>query len=93
MTPEEIDRLVEDDHDWNWDALHAGEDIEVPGLGTVVSVEQHGGEGEGDQYWVVVRIGDRYFRKPGWYASHDGGYLDGDLYEVTPETRTVVVYE
>lgn len=70
-----------------------GESEEVPGLGTVTTVSEYGGEGDGDQYWVVVKVGDRYIMKPGYYASHDGGYLDGDAYEVTPVEKVVTVYE
>jgi hypothetical protein len=57
----------------------------------------YGGEGKGDEYWVVISITDgtvtRYFRKDGWYASYTGGELDGDTREVTPQERTVVFYE
>lgn len=64
---------------------------------TAERVAEHGGEGEGDQYWVVVSISDglttRYFRKDGWYASYDGGYLDGDTTEVKPQERLVTFYE
>jgi hypothetical protein len=60
-------------------------------------VADHGGEGEGDQYWMVVSLSDgtdtRYFRMDGWYASYHGGELDGDVYEVRPQERVVVVYE
>jgi hypothetical protein len=60
-------------------------------------VTSYGGEGGGDQYWMVISVSDgettRYFRKDGWYASYDGGYLDGETYEVTPKERTVVFYE
>lgn len=58
---------------------------------------QYGGEGEGDQYWMVISISDgnttRYFRRDGWYASYDGGYLDGDTYEVSPKEKVITVYE
>ncbi len=64
---------------------------------TADRVDDHGGEGEGDKYWVVVSISDgkttRYFRKDGWYASYDGGYLDGETTEVTPQSRMVTYYE
>jgi hypothetical protein len=60
-------------------------------------VSSYGGEGQGDQYWMVVSVSDgettRYFRKDGWYASYDGGYLDGDTYEVKPVERLVKFYE
>ncbi len=64
---------------------------------TANRVAAHGGEGEGDQYWVVISISDgtttRYFRKDGWYASYDGGYLDGETTEVKPQERLVTFYE
>lgn len=60
-------------------------------------VAEFGGEGEGDQYWMVISVSDgettRYFRRDGWYASYDGGYLDGDTYEVKPAEKTITVYE
>lgn len=59
-----------------------GKSIEVPGLGTLEYVEDYGGEGQGDDYWVVFKVGNQLFRKDGWYASYDGGELDGELYEV-----------
>jgi hypothetical protein len=64
---------------------------------TADRVAEYGGEGDGDQYWVVISISDgtttRYFRKDGYYASYDGGYLDGDTREVKPAERLVVFYE
>lgn len=58
---------------------------------------EYGGEGQGDQFWLVISISDglttRYFRRDGWYASYDGGYLDTDTFEVRPAEKTVVVYE
>jgi hypothetical protein len=58
---------------------------------------QYGGEGEGNQYWVVISVSDglttRYFRRDGWYASYDGGYLDTDTFEVKPAEKVVTVYE
>ncbi len=64
---------------------------------TAERVAEYGGEGDGDQYWVVISLSDglttRHFRKDGWYASYDGGYLDGDTSEVKPVEKTVVFYE
>jgi len=64
---------------------------------TAKVVSEYGGEGKGDQYWMVVSLSDgettRYFRKDGWYASYDGGSLDGDTYEVKPAERLVTYYE
>ncbi len=63
-------------------------------LGTVTCVAQYGGEGMGDDYWIVVHFPkfDTYIRV-GWYASYDGGYLDGTPYIVEPKQRTITVYE
>lgn len=66
---------------------------EVPGLGKLEFVDDYGGEGQGDDYWVVFKVGDQYFRQDGWYASHDGGYLDGELYEVEPVEVTRTEYQ
>jgi hypothetical protein len=69
------------------------ETVEVPGLGKLEYVEDYGGEGSGDDYWVVFKIGDQFFRKDGWYASYDGGELDGELYEVKPTKVSVTEYQ
>lgn len=67
----------------------------VDGLTAKVEAE-YGGEGKGDKYWMVVSLSDgettRYFRKDGWYASYDGGSLDGDTYEVSPQEKVITVY-
>jgi len=67
--------------------------IEVPGLGELEYVDEYGGEGKGDDYWVVFKIGEQYFRVDGWYASYDGGELDGEPYEVSPKEQTITTYE
>lgn len=51
----------------------------------------YGGEGQGDEYWVVAKYNGQYFRKSGWYASYSGAELDGDCEEVVP--REVAVTE
>jgi hypothetical protein len=65
--------------------------------GTVTLVEYKDGkmpaEGGGEEIWVVVKIGNQYFRKDGYYMSHDSAYWDGDLHEVAPEVRSVTFYE
>lgn len=75
--------------------MDAGMTHTVDGL-TATVVTEYGGEGKGDQYWMVVSLSDgettRYFRKDGWYASYDGGSLDGETYEVFPKEKVVVEY-
>lgn len=64
---------------------------------TAKVVSEYGGEGQGDQYWMVVSLSDgnttRYFRKDGYYSSYGESDLDGTTYEVQPTERVVVFYE
>ena len=88
-------------HDWA--ELEGDDPTNVPGLGLVTVEKAFGGEGMGDQLWIVFKVVMdtntedgfvRWFRKPGYYSSYgDGGDYDGDLYEVTPKEKTVTVYE
>lgn len=101
FTATQVEELVskyEEDHgdelDGNvYESIKWGSDIEVPGLGKLELVEDFGGEGQGDDYWVVFKVGDQFFKKNGWYASYDGGELDGDLYEVVPVQVSRTEYE
>lgn len=70
----------------------------VDGLGAVFVESNYGGEGDGDQYWIVFRVElpdgrTRYVRVDGWYQSYSGGEYDGDPYEVFPVQRQVTFYE
>lgn len=68
------------------------ETIELEGFGTLSFVEHYGGEGQGDEYWTVFKVADRYFRINGWYSSYEGGEYDGALEEVFPEQVTRTEY-
>lgn len=54
-------------------------------------------EGENDGYgadvWLVVRVGDQFFRKGGYTSSYDGETFDGACTEVHAVTKIVTVYE
>lgn len=71
--------------------------VTIPGIGAVSKVEEFGGEGQGDDYWVVVKVVDesgeeRLFRRNGWYASYDGGYYEGPTDEVVEAQQVITVY-
>lgn len=55
---------------------------------TYKHVEDHGGEGQGEDYWVVFSADDgetkRYFMANGYYASYEGSTWEGNIYEVFP---------
>lgn len=102
--PERWDSIVDRDADWDT-FRETGESHpeEVEGLGTVFTVHEWGGEGEGDSYGFVLKVlapSDvalppivRYFEMSGYWASYDGGYYDGELKEVKPVVREVTFYE
>lgn len=83
----------------SWQSVKYEESVPctVPDLGTLNVVESYGGEGQGDDYWVVIMLTDdetsRYFKKSGWYQSYSGGELDGELQEVAPVPKVVTVWE
>lgn len=88
----------DDDDSWYYWAWSNDDGTEVEGLGLVTTVEQFGGEGQGDRAWVVVKVEfkngtTRFFKKDGYHASHDGTYYDGYFSEVTPQEKVVTVYE
>ena len=61
-------------------ALDSNDDLVIDGA-VVKTVDSYGGEGQGDDFWVVVSVekeGEvtRYVKNVGWYASYDGGYFD-----------------
>jgi hypothetical protein len=86
----EFEEKNEDDDSYSvYDRLKREEEVEVPGLGKLIHTDSYGGEGQGDDYWVVFQAGDQYFRVNGYYASYDGGELDGEVEEVEPHEVTV----
>lgn len=64
----------------------------IEGFGKAEFVESYGGEGMGDERWIVFKVGDRMFRKNGYYSSWDGSSWDGELEEVEPREVTVTQY-
>lgn len=87
---------------FGWDHVYSaiaynGAVLSVPGLGNVTHLDEHGGEGQGDQYWFIFEVTDgettRVFKRDGWYASHDGGYYDGPTTEVKAVQKTIMVWE
>ena len=58
------------------------------GFGWLYEVEEcyGGGEGDGETYWIVFSLTNgaskTYWQVDGYYASYDGGYLDGDPFQV-----------
>lgn len=83
----------DDDENYVNDGPKGGE---IEGLGWVSIPENFGGEGMGDDRWVVfyIEATGQYFKKSGYYASYDGtNWGDGDFAVVSPKEKVVTVYE
>lgn len=89
-----------------WDAIeeifyvYSGDPIVQEIAGSRVTLEQQvGGEGEGDEYFLVFKVDNpdgsvQYFRKDGYYTSYEGtGWDSGELHEVKLVQRLVNFYE
>ena len=73
-------------------------DQEEIGLGEIKEVEQHGGEGEGSNWYSVKHFieHDLYIKVSGWYSSYHGTDFNGwedSCEEVKPQEKTITVYE
>ncbi|OKI54555.1 hypothetical protein A6A27_32020 [Micromonospora sp. CB01531] len=51
------------------------------------------GEGVAEDVFMVVKLGDKHFRKNGWRSSYGGTDWDGECREVKPQPRTITVYD
>lgn len=58
----------------------------------IEEVDSTGGMDEGSNASVTLKIGDRYFQKQGYYASHYGYDWDGAFLEVYPSEKKIIVY-
>lgn len=67
---EEIqDQLAEgfyEAYDWPKDG------VELPGLGIAKLVDSYGGEGKGEEYWIVFEIDGKHYKADHYYSSYDG---------------------
>lgn len=63
--------------------------------GNIVELlDQHGGEGQGDEFWGVFKFQDKIYRASTWYASNNGvEWSDMEICEVKPVEKVVTVYE
>lgn len=67
--------------------------IQLPS-GPASFVKHFGGEGKGEEYWVLFQVGDELFKVDGHYDSWDGvDWDDAKLYKVAPVEVTVIEYQ
>lgn len=61
--------------------------------GTAKTLDEFGGEGQGDQRWVVFSVGDTIYKVEGYYTSWEGDNWDNaEPYEVEPVEVSVTQY-
>lgn len=96
----ELDSLYEDEDNapkrWDYDYWTTVMDweitypITVDGVEYEVKLVEIGQEAlDYEVYRAIIQIGNQFFRKNGWYSSHDGAYLDGSIDEVK-KTKIVI---
>lgn len=102
--PSEYNYVPDADERWPVRAEHIDNDYwanensskqDWPRFGRVETVEQVGGEGEGDRAHVVVKFlkTGQFFRCDGYYSSYEGAEYDGQWFEVKPKLVQVTRYE
>lgn len=100
-TTEEIENAVaereEGDGWFDLDWAENGHKVKVTLQGEETEVEKVDGkpsaEGGGEHVYIILKAGDQFFEKTGYYASHYGTDWDGDVTEVRPVEKTMTVYE
>jgi hypothetical protein len=82
-----------EDYDNPWMDIYYGEhnSVETP-WGTLEKVKSWGGEGDGAEIYLVVKVGDRLFRKAGYYSSWDSSSMDSPLVEVEEYVEPTTYY-
>ncbi len=70
----------------------------LPNIGPWEEIVQKGGEGEGEEWYVVHYFKDHdiYIQTTGFYSSNDGTSFEGyedECSEVKPKEKTITVYE
>ncbi len=67
------------------------------GIGTWEEVEHVGGEGQGEEYYIVLYFKDHdvHLREDGYYTSYHGASFEASdgPYEVRPVQRMITFYE
>lgn len=58
-----------------------------------LEVEPYDAGLSGSDIWVVVKAGNQYFKKEGYFSSHWDTDWDGPVYEVSPREVTVTVFD
>lgn len=62
--------------------------------GEATFVDSFGGEGKGEEYWIIFKVGDELFKVDGYYSSWDGvSWENSEVYKVKPVEVIVIEYQ
>lgn len=74
--------------------------IEKDGLLIYTAENYGGGEGDGEEHWIVLSVTDMatnentFWEIPGWYQSYHGSELEvEDMFQVVPAEKTVTYWK
>ena len=90
------------DPEGGWRALYSrnlefAKEFDIDGEPVLVTVadkaEESDNSGYGEAVWVVVKVGDQFFKKEGYTSSYDSDTFDGQCTEVFPHQKTVTCYK
>ena len=92
FTAEDIEEAISTVEDFDYYELEH-DTVTIPGIGTTEPVDRFGGEGMGDERWVVFKLENRLFRISGYYSSWEGTEWYEDVTEVKPVEVVKTEYE
>ena len=81
----------------SWAERDTDTPVDVEGLGMVSVVTSYGGEGQGDDYYMIFYVDagewEQHYKLDGYYSSYDGGEYQGPLCKTYPVVREVTFWE
>lgn len=95
----ESDEMLDEDRDYEfgdvyWEEIWSST-FEDLGDFRVRRADSYGGEGQGEDYWMVLEVEfsdvTKTFELSGYYESYDGGYYN-DIQEVKPMDKVITVW-
>jgi hypothetical protein len=97
MTAQEIKTILEEKLSIEDFAFEEFDEDEL-GLGPIKTIEQKGGGGQGDEWYIVFHFTEHniYLKCDGYYQSYNGTeFYNGwdDCFEVKPKQVEVTIYE
>lgn len=79
-------------YEYIYEIVSADKSFTLPS-GELELLEETGGEGQGEIFYIVFKVGDTILEVDGYYNSWEGViWEDPEPYEVVPEEKIITVY-